>query len=128
MDWLHLQHSQLIAQFWTGFAPVGYASLITTALFQSFFQADLTFPIVVFMLIAYKIIKRTRFVRLSEIDVTGGKREIPNLQAKLAEERAEQATWPWWKKIWKTPLLIANGAPLARSDYTDTNLRPRLLH
>ena len=92
----------LIAQFWTAFAPVDYASLTSTALVQSLFQAYYAFPIVVFMFIAYKIIKRTRFVRLSEIDVDGGKREIPNLQTILAEERAEQATLPWWKKRWKS--------------------------
>ena len=74
----------LIAQFWTGFAPVGYVSMTTTALVRSFFQAYLAFSIVVFMLIAYKIIKRTRFVRLSEIDVAGGSERFrtcrPNLQ------------------------------------------------
>ena len=42
------------------------------------------------MFLAFKIIKRTRFQRLSEIDIDSGKREL-DLPAILAEERAEQA-------------------------------------
>lgn len=68
---------------------------------QSFFQAYLAAPIVMIMFLAFKLIKRTRFRRLSEIDVDSEKREL-DLAAIVAEERTEQATWPMWKKIWKT--------------------------
>jgi len=36
-------------------------------------------------------------VRLSEIDLLTGRREM-DLAAAKAEERAEKATWPVWKK------------------------------
>jgi yeast amino acid transporter len=68
---------------------------------QSFFEAYLAAPIVVIMFLAFKIIKKTRFRRLSEIDIDSGKREL-DLAAILTEERAEQAKWPMWKKVWKT--------------------------
>jgi amino acid transporter len=68
---------------------------------QSFFEAYLAAPIVIIMFLAFKIIKKTRFRSLSEIDIDSGKREL-DLPVILAEERAEQARWPVWKKIWRT--------------------------
>lgn len=91
----------LIAQFWTGFAPVGYGEMTAGERVQNFFQAYLAFPIVAVCYIGYKLWFKTRFRRASEIDVTSGRREM-NLAALLAEERAEKATWPMWKKIYKT--------------------------
>jgi len=91
----------LVAQFWTGFAPVGYASLTTGELVQTWFEAYLAAPIVAVMYILFKLIKKTKFKRVQDIDITSGRREM-NLAAILAEERAIQAQWPRWKKIYKT--------------------------
>ncbi|KAF2110113.1 AAT family amino acid transporter [Lophiotrema nucula] len=91
----------LIAQFWTGFAPVGYGELTAGERVQTFFEAYLAFPIVALFYIVYKLVYKTKFKRAHEIDVTSGKREM-NLAAILAEERAEQAKWPMWKKVYKT--------------------------
>lgn len=90
----------LIAQFWTGMAPVGYADMTATERITNFFQAYLAFPIVVAFFVVFKIVKKTKFKRAHEIDVTSGKREL-NLAEILAEERAEQAQWPKWKKAYK---------------------------
>jgi amino acid transporter len=91
----------LIAQFWTGAWPVGYASETTSARINGFFQAYLAFPIVVVFYLGFKIIYRPKFKRVKDIDVTSGRREM-DLAAILAEERAIQAQWPRWKKIYKT--------------------------
>ena len=91
----------LIAQFWTGFAPVGYSEMTASERVENFFQAYLAFPIVALCFIGFKIFKRTSFKRARDIDVTSGRREM-NLAEILAEERAEQAQWPKWKKVWKT--------------------------
>jgi amino acid transporter len=91
----------LIAQFWTGFAPVAYGEMTAGERVENFFEAYLAAPIVILFYVVYKIVYKTRFKRLHEIDVTSGKREM-NLAALLAEERAEQALWPRWKKIYKT--------------------------
>ncbi|KAF2741318.1 AAT family amino acid transporter [Polyplosphaeria fusca] len=91
----------LIAQFWTGFAPVGYGEMTAAERVENFFEAYLALPIVALFYIVYKIWFKTKFKRAHEIDVTSGKREL-NLAELLAEERAEQATWPMWKKVYKT--------------------------
>ena len=91
----------LIAQFWTGFAPVGYAEMSAGARVESFFEAYLAAPIIALFYIVFKIVKRTKFKRLHEIDVTSGKRDL-DLGTLLAEERAERAKWPLWKKVYRT--------------------------
>lgn len=91
----------LIAQFWTGFAPVGYADDTAGELVQSWFLAYLAAPIVLITFIVYKIIYKTKFKKVHEIDIDSGKREM-DLVTILAEERAEQAQWPKWKKIYHT--------------------------
>lgn len=89
----------LVAQFWTGFAPVGYGEMTAGELVENFFKAYLAAPIVVLCYVVFKVVKKTRFKRVHEIDVTSGRREL-DLAAILAEERAEQAKWPRWKKVW----------------------------
>lgn len=90
----------LIAQFWVGFAPVGYAKMTASELVQSFFQAYLAFPIVIAFYLGYKLWFRTPFVRSANMDLKTGIREL-NLQELLADERAERARWPAWKKAYK---------------------------
>ncbi|OAG40177.1 hypothetical protein AYO21_05655 [Fonsecaea monophora] len=92
----------LVAQFWTGFAPVGYADMSASELVEYFFEVYLAAPIVLAMFIGYKLIKRTKIRKIGEIDITSGRREVHNLKEILEEERRIQTTWPWWKKIWKT--------------------------
>lgn len=90
----------LIAQFWTGFAPVGYASMTGAELVQNWFEAYLAFPIVLLCFIIWKVVKKTKFVGIHEMDVTSGRRDL-DLASILAEERAEQAAWPRWKRYYK---------------------------
>ena len=78
---------------------MGYESMTAAEQIQSWFEAYLAAPIMT-MFLAFKIIKKTRFRRLSELDIDSGKREM-DLPAILAEERTEQGR-PMWKKIWKT--------------------------
>jgi len=85
----------------TGFAPVGYASMTAGERVQSWFQAYLAAPIIAIMYILFKVIKKTKFKRVQDIDITSGRREM-DLATILAEERAIQAKWPRWKKIYKT--------------------------
>lgn len=89
----------LVAQFWTGFAPVGYAEMSSVELVENWFKAYLAAPIVIACYLVFKFAKNTRFKRLDDIDITSGRREL-DLAAILAEERAEQAQWPRWKRIW----------------------------
>jgi yeast amino acid transporter len=90
----------LIAQFWTGFAPVGYASESSADLVKNWFEAYLSAPIILLFFVVFKFWKKTKFKRIADIDITSGRREL-DLKEILAEERAEAAKWPWWKKAWK---------------------------
>ena len=90
----------LIAQFWVGFAPVGYADLTSSELVVNFFQVYLAFPIVIAFYIPYKLYYKTPFMTVDKMDLKTGRRDL-DLEHLLAEERAEQATWPKWKKVYK---------------------------
>ncbi|KAF2751926.1 AAT family amino acid transporter [Sporormia fimetaria CBS 119925] len=102
-SWLGLIFNVLIlaAQFWTGFAPVGYGEMTAGERVESFFAAYLAFPVLMTSFLAYKIAFKTKFKRLKDIDVVSGRREL-DLPALLAAEREEQRKWPRWKKIYKT--------------------------
>lgn len=90
----------LVAQFWTGFAPVGYKEMSASALTMNFFEAYLAAPIVIAFYIPYKLYYRTPFLRARDMDLHTGVREL-NLAELVAEERAERASWPKWKKAYK---------------------------
>ncbi|KAF8247483.1 amino acid permease [Wilcoxina mikolae CBS 423.85] len=82
----------LIAQFWTAMWPIGGKPDAT-----NFFSAYLAVPIVIAFYIPYKIYFKTPFVRAKDMDLVTGRREL-NLDALLAEERAERASWPAFKR------------------------------
>jgi len=68
---------------------------------KNFFEVYLAAPVVICFYIFFKWWKRTWKVhRLRDIDITSGRREIDLAQI-LADERAAQASWPWWKKAYK---------------------------
>lgn len=90
----------LIAQFWTGFAPVGYKDMSTSALVVNFFQAYLAVPVVMLFYGVYKLWKRPKFVKLEDIDLYTGRRDL-NLKMLAMQEREERRTWPRWKKVYK---------------------------
>lgn len=83
----------LIAQFWVAVWPIGQDPDAET-----FFSIYLTVPVVLAFYIPYKIIYRTPFVRAATMDLVTGRREM-DLDTLLAEERAEKAAWPRWKKM-----------------------------
>lgn len=90
----------LVAQFWTGFAPIGYKEMTGAQRTVSWLQAYLAAPIVILMYVPYKIYYRTSMVRSFNMDLHSGIREL-NLQELIAEERAEAAAWPAWKRFYK---------------------------
>lgn len=90
----------LIAQFWTGAWPIGYASDSGSVLTEDFFEAYLAAPIVIVSYIIYKIWFKTPFIRSHNMDLHTGIRDL-NIAELIAEERAERAAWPAWKKAYK---------------------------
>lgn len=84
----------LIAQFWVAVWPIGGKPDAET-----FFSIYLTVPVVFAFYIPYKLIYKTPFVRSADMDLVTGRREM-DLDSLLAEERAERAAWPRWKKMY----------------------------
>ncbi|KAK2751054.1 glyceraldehyde-3-phosphate dehydrogenase 1 [Myotisia sp. PD_48] len=90
----------LVAQFWTGFAPIGYGEMSHRARVQNWFSAYLAAPIVLTFYISYKFWFRTSIVRAKDMDLMTGRRDL-SLAHLIAEERAERMAWPLVKKIYK---------------------------
>lgn len=90
----------LIAQFWTGFAPIGYGNRSVSFLVTNFFQAYLAAPVVVLSYLGYKVAKRTKIVKLRDIDLLTGRRDL-NVKMLAMQEKEERKAWPRWKKVYK---------------------------
>ncbi|KAI9751904.1 MAG: glyceraldehyde-3-phosphate dehydrogenase 1 [Lichina confinis] len=90
----------LVAQFWVGFAPIGYAEMTPLAQIENFFKVYLAVPIVILCYVVYKLWYRTPFMRAADMDLHSGIREL-NIAELVAEERAERATWSVWRRGYK---------------------------
>ncbi|KAH8815019.1 general amino-acid permease-like protein GAP1 [Xylogone sp. PMI_703] len=90
----------LICQFWVGAWPTGYAEKSAAQQANNFFLDYLGVPIVMVFYIAYKVWYRTSIIRCEDMDLKTGIREL-NLPELVAEERAERAAWPRWKRAYK---------------------------
>lgn len=90
----------LIAQFWTGFAPIGYGDMTAAELTKNWFQVYLAGPIALVCYIGYKIWFKTKIVRTKDMDLVTGRRDL-DITELLAEERAERAQWSRGRKFYK---------------------------
>jgi amino acid transporter len=90
----------LVAQFWVGAWPVGNGSLTVAQKAQNFFLEYLAAPVVIVFYLGYKLWFRVPFMRCRDMDVRTGMRGL-NLPELIAEEEAEHAAWPRWKKLYK---------------------------
>jgi len=90
----------LIAQFWTGAWPEGYQTMTGADQAKSFFLSYLGVPIILIFYIFYKVRHKTSIMRVKDMDLQTGMREL-NLRELLKAEREEMATWPLWKKGYK---------------------------
>lgn len=91
----------LIAQFYKAAWPiVGETEPTSSERVVNFFQSYLAFPIVIVCYIAHKLWAKTKVIKVSEIDITTGRRDIIPLDV-LRREREEAAQAPLGKKIWR---------------------------
>lgn len=94
----------LIAQFWTGIAPVPNQDDTNVtgaaALTKNFFADYLAVPIVLLFYIVYKTLYKTRVMRSKDMDLKTGARQL-DLRGLQSEEEVEKAQWPKWKKAYK---------------------------
>ena len=90
----------LIAQLWTGFAPIGWENDTPLQNVGTFFKAYLAAPVVLICFVSYKVYFRTKIMHCEDVDLHTGMREM-KLPELLREEELEQANWPRWKRIYK---------------------------
>jgi yeast amino acid transporter len=90
----------LVAQFWTGAWPEGYQTMTSADQAKSFFLAYLGAPIVLIFYIFYKVRYKTSIMRVEDMDLQTGMREL-NIRELLKAEREEMTTWPLWKRGYK---------------------------
>ncbi|KAH3682613.1 hypothetical protein WICPIJ_006422 [Wickerhamomyces pijperi] len=89
----------LIAQFYTALFPIGAEPNA-----NDFFQAYLSFPIILVMYLGHKIWTRNWkiYIRGKDIDLDSGRAEadLDLLKQEIAEEKAALATKPWYYKVY----------------------------
>lgn len=84
--------------FYLGAFPVGEANMDSQKRAYEFFLEMISLVIAIFLYLVYKLVYRTRVVKLSEMDLHTGRQEtIP--EEVLEQERAEQRAQPLWKKV-----------------------------
>ncbi|KFY33391.1 hypothetical protein V495_08313 [Pseudogymnoascus sp. VKM F-4514 (FW-929)] len=90
----------LVAQFWTAIWPIGYGSLTSTEIAESFFLAYLAAPVVLLCYFPYKFYFKTPFMRSHNMDLVTGRREHDTAEL-IEEEMMEKRSWPMWKRAYK---------------------------
>jgi len=84
----------LIAQFYIALFPIG-----KTPNASAFFEAYLAGPIVLAFFLFWKIYKRTHFVKIDDMDLISGRREM-NLAELNAQEFEERKSWGKFKRFY----------------------------
>lgn len=84
----------LAAQFWTSAWPVGYEHVNQA---ERFFLGFLAVPVVLVFYLSHKIWKKQGIVKISEMDLVTGRRELDS-QALKDAEKAEYNALPMYKK------------------------------
>lgn len=89
----------LIAQFYSGVAPVGYDQMTTMERVESFFEVYLAAPVVICFFLGYKFWFRSKFVRSQDMDISTGRRDF---SARFAVVNKEKKSWPMWKRMYRS--------------------------
>ncbi|WFD44713.1 hypothetical protein MPSI1_003383 [Malassezia psittaci] len=88
----------VIASFYAGAFPIGEGEMTAQERASSFFNYMLSLPVALVFFLGHKIYSRSRYVRLSEIDIHTGRRDPVSLEV-LEQERAEDRAKPFYLKI-----------------------------
>ncbi|WFD21405.1 hypothetical protein MEQU1_000054 [Malassezia equina] len=88
----------VIASFYASAFPIGEGEENSNDRANDFFNGMLSLVIVIVFGLAWKLIRRTRFVRLSEMDIHTGRREAVSDEV-LEQEQAEKRAKPTWMRI-----------------------------
>ena len=68
---------------------------------EGFFLQYVCVPVVLVTFIGHKLWFRTRIVRIDEMDIDTGRRDVAGLPILMAQEREEEKAWPRWKRWYR---------------------------
>ncbi|POR31415.1 General amino-acid permease GAP1 [Tolypocladium paradoxum] len=88
------------AQFVIATFPIGWETMGASTIAQNFFLRYMSAIIIFLFYIIHKIVYRTRYVKVRDMDVDTGRPDF-NLPILVAQEDEERASWPRWKKVYK---------------------------
>lgn len=88
----------IAANVYIGAFPIGEGDESPNDRAYDFFNANISLVVLLAFFLGYKLIFRTRYVRLEEMDIHTGRRD-PVSEEVLEQERAEARARPLWKKI-----------------------------
>ncbi|PKI83347.1 hypothetical protein MVES1_002932 [Malassezia vespertilionis] len=99
-SWVGLSLNIIVvcAAFYEAAFPIGESEMNASDRANAFFQSMISLPIVLVFFLLHKLISRSRYVRLNEIDIHTGRRDPVSLEV-LEEERAEERAKPLFWKI-----------------------------
>ncbi|KAF7554269.1 hypothetical protein G7Z17_g3040 [Cylindrodendrum hubeiense] len=92
----------LVSQFWIAISPINTTNSETTTSekVQTFFLSIMAVPIILVFYILHKLWYRTRFIKISEMDIKTGRRYF-RVHIATEQEQEEQMRWPIWKKAFR---------------------------
>jgi len=88
----------IMAQFYVSAFPIDEAKMSSHDRVYNFFLGMLSLPIFITLLFGYKLVKRTKIVRLEDVDLVSGMRYLEPLEV-LEQQRAESRAMPLHKKL-----------------------------
>ncbi|WFD18465.1 hypothetical protein MCAP1_000668 [Malassezia caprae] len=88
----------IIATFYASAFPIGEGKENGNERAEDFFNGMISLVVVIVFGLAWKLIARTRFVRIGEMDIYTGRREAVSDEV-LEQEQAEKRAKPTWKRI-----------------------------
>ncbi|POS84162.1 hypothetical protein EPUL_004544 [Erysiphe pulchra] len=91
----------LVAQFWVALWPIGYGTRPKFEIVQGFLQAYSTVPFVLVSFISYKLYNKTSFMKVSDMDLDTGRREMDanEINQQLFEGLESLPRWKRFTKI-----------------------------
>ncbi|KAG5973517.1 hypothetical protein E4U55_000435 [Claviceps digitariae] len=97
---LLLTLATILAHLWVAFFPVDYAVLTTGERLKNAALKLMGVGVIAVCYLGHKLVYRTRYIPVGEVDVDTGRREY-NAHLLHVREMEEREVWPLWKKVYK---------------------------
>ncbi|KAG5984947.1 hypothetical protein E4U43_006133 [Claviceps pusilla] len=97
---LILTLATILAHIWVALFPVDYPALPRGDRLKNAILKLMGLVVVAVCYVGHKLVYRTRYISVEEVDVDTGRREY-NAHLLHVREKEEREVWPLWKKVYK---------------------------